>query len=58
MNKENPESAKDCGLQLQGLLQKFIKRKDVKVVFKMLLFLIRKYLPRNFSVKIDIGNYL
>ena len=45
-------------MKLQELIENLLKLKNITEAFKILIYLLRKYLPRDFKFNIDKGNYL
>jgi hypothetical protein len=53
--KEIKEKNQDIILKLQNIIEHIIRNKDLTEVIKVLIFLLKKYLPRNFTNKLDKG---
>jgi hypothetical protein len=51
----NKQRHQDIILKLQGTVENLLRIKDLTEIFKILVFLLKKYLPRDFSYKIDKG---
>lgn len=53
--KNNDPNSKKIVLKLQETIEKIMKHKTFTEIFKFLIFLLRKYLPKDFSVQINRG---
>jgi len=48
-------NSKNIVLKLQELIEKILNYKSFTDIFKVMIFLLRKYLPKDFSIKIERG---
>lgn len=51
-------NSKNIILKLQETIENILKHKNFTEIFKVLIFLLRKYLPNDFGVQIERGNIL
>lgn len=51
----NDINSKTVILKLQETIESILKRKSLTEIFKVLIFLLRKYLPQDFSRVIERG---
>lgn len=55
--KTNTEmSSKNIILKLQETIESILRHKNFTEIFKVLIFLLRKYLPHDFNLQIERGN--
>jgi len=48
---------KNIIIKLQDIIEIILKHKNFTEIFKMLVFLLRKYLPQDFSIRIERGRF-
>ena len=52
----NKQRHQEIILKLQQLIENLLRIKDLTEILKILVYLLKKYLPRDFSFKLDKGN--
>lgn len=58
-NKTNAEfDSKGIILKLQETIENILKHKNFTEIFKVLIFLLRKYLPQDFDIQIERGIFI
>lgn len=51
-------NSKNIILKLQETIENILKHKSYTEIFKVLIFLLRKYLPHDFNVQIERGKII